>query len=344
MHNQLRKILVIRNDRLGDFMLAFPSFILLKQALPATEIHALVPSYTEQLADACSGIDRVVIDPGPRSGFFEQLKLLRQLRRNRYDAVITLYSTARIGLCVFLAQIPYRLAPATKIAQIFYNKRLGQHRSRSQKPEYAYNTDLCMKFLADFAIKTANQPTPPYLSFAEGYITELRVQFCKKHGVDPDRLLVFVHSGSAGSASNLTLGQYGELVRLLRSNKGHTIVLSAGPGENRAAEELATSLSGVPHVVYHSHEGLRRFAEHIQFADLFISGSTGPLHIAGTLNRPTVAFYPRRRSATALRWQTLNTDERRLDFSPPASAKESDMQSIDLGAAAELISSRLLMG
>jgi len=87
---------------------------------------------------------------------------------------------------------------------------------------------------------------------------------------------------------------------------------------------------------------LRRFAQHIQFADLFISGSTGPLHIAGALDRPTAAFYTRRRSATSLRWQTLNRPERRLAFSPPDTAAEEDMSAVDVTAAAAAISERFL--
>ena len=101
-------------------------------------------------------------------------------------------------------------------------------------------------------------------------------------------------------------------------------------------------LSNIPAVRYASHSGLGAFARHIQFADLFISGSTGPLHIAGALNRPTAAFYPTRRSATALRWQTLNSEERRLAFSPPPGKAESEMQQTDLAAAAEAISRAFL--
>ena len=83
----------------------------------------------------------------------------------------------------------------------------------------------------------------------------------------------------------------------------------------------------------------RRQALH---ADLFISGSTGPLHIAGALDRATAAFYPRRRSATPLRWQTLSADHHRLEFCPSVEAEESDMQSIDIQQAAMEISNTLL--
>jgi ADP-heptose:LPS heptosyltransferase len=131
--------------------------------------------------------------------------------------------------------------------------------------------------------------------------------------------------------------QYAALARSLRSERPFTLVITAGPGEEGAAELLSALLGDQRHVVHRSREGLRSFAMHLQFADLFISGSTGPLHVAGALDRPTAAFYTRRRSATALRWQTLNSPERRLAFSPPESAAEEDMSGVDVAGAAETI-------
>jgi hypothetical protein len=43
-----------------------------------------------------------------------------------------------------------------------------------------------------------------------------------------------------------------------------------------------------------------------------------------------------------LRWQTLNTPERRLAFTPPVTADEMDMSQIDIEAAANEISEKFL--
>ena len=66
--------------------------------------------------------------------------------------------------------------------------------------------------------------------------------------------------------------------------------------------------------MHFSKTGLQNFTEFLSIASLFISGSTGVLHIAGALNVPTVAFYPAKQSATALRWRTLNSDGKYLSF------------------------------
>lgn len=333
-----KKILVVRNDKLGDFMLSFPAFGLLKNSMPAARIYALVPEYTRDMAEACSWIDEVLIDKWQNKGAWTNLELLNLLRQHRFDAVITLFSTTRVGFCAFVARIPYRLAPATKLAQLFYNQRLVQRRSRSEKPEHAYNSDLVRRFCADHNTTPAQPPQPPLLQFNPDTVNKLRNKFCLQHDLSADQQLIFIHPGSGGSARNLSTSQYADLARRLRSTRGHTIIISAGPGEYENAHRLSKLLPGTDHVVYESRQGLRRFAEHIQFADLFIGGSTGPIHVAGALDRPTAAFYPRRRSATSLRWQTLNSPERRLSFSPPEEAEQEDMSQIDIDLVAKIIS------
>ena len=108
------------------------------------------------------------------------------------------------------------------------------------------------------------------------------------------------------------------------------------------ANKLSQLLKDTHHIVYPSTKGLVNFAKIIQLCELFIGGSTGPLHIAGALNRPTAAFYQRRRSATPLRWQTLNSEERRLAFTPPEDEHESDMQKINILEAANKINDKFL--
>jgi ADP-heptose:LPS heptosyltransferase len=328
------RLLVIRNDKLGDFMLAHPAFALLKRSLPETEVCALVPEYTREMAEACPWIDRVVIDPGG-TGWRGVNALTDQLRGETVDAAIALFSSDRVALALRFAGIPYRLAPATKWYQLLYTDRLRQRRSRSLKPEHAYNTDLAAYFLESRGVRPAALPEPPYLHFAEEEVRATREMFLRERGWIEGTRLVFVHAGSGGSSGTLPSGKFAELARRLSEVNGVRIVFSAGPSEAALAQQLASEVKGS--TVYESREGLRRFALHLAIADVFISGSTGPLHIAGALDRPTAAFYSRRRSATSLRWQTLNHPERRLAFSPPDDTGEADFSSIDIAHVSETI-------
>jgi len=84
---------------------------------------------------------------------------------------------------------------------------------------------------------------------------------------------------------------------------------------------------------------LSEFVKDLSVADGFMAGSTGPLHIAGALDVPTVGFYPRRRSATSLRWQTINAPKRRLAISPGASMPDLEsFEGLNIDALADQIS------
>lgn len=336
------KLLIVRNDKLGDFVLSFPVFSLIKLYCPDSELHAFVPQYTSELALNNKSIDHVIIDPGASAKLIEQYRILKLIRSEKYDAIITLFSTTRVGLFSFFSGSKYRLAPATKLAQIFYNHKLTQRRSKSLKPEYKYNIDLAIKYLSDIGVSVNELPPTPFLQFNENEMDTIHDDLYKNYNIDKNNKLIFIHPGTGGSATNINLKQYAELAKNLNLNEQHILVITSGPDELEHANKLSHLLDAVPHIVYNSTEGLIKFSKLIQLCDIFISASTGPLHIAGALDRPTAAFYQRRRSATPLRWQTLNSENRRLAFTPPETAGESDMSKIDIVEAAKKINKAYL--
>lgn len=342
MNNIPGRILVVRNDKLGDFMLAWPALSLLKQQFPEAEISVLIPAYTRPIADICPWIDNVLIDDQRKSALSDARHLARIIKKHNFDASITLFSEFRIALALWLAQIPLRISPATKLWQVFYTHTLTQRRSRSEKPEYKYNVDLARYFIGRFDLEPATLQNPPFLNFDKKELNRMKKEFMHAAHAPNNCKLVFVHPGSGGSANNLSLKQYASLIENLSVDPDLFFILTAGPGEMDKASKLSELLNDINHAIFHSQEGLINFAKHIAFCSLFISGSTGPLHIAGALNIHTAAFYPSRRSATSLRWETMNQKNRRLAFSPEKIEKDSDMSAIDMNICAEKILNKLV--
>jgi len=350
--NNIQKILFVRNDKLGDLLVSFSAFAVLKKNLPNTEIHVLVSKYTAPMAKLCKYIDQVIVEPSTylnsssnKVSFTQKikhiLKLNKQLKEQNYDAIITLFSSLPVALAAILAKIPIRIAPATKISQIFYNYRITQRRSRSEKPEHRYNQDLSEYLLSLLNISQLQTVKPPFLEFPIEKVNQVKADFISSHNIAKDSLFVFIHPGTGGSARNLSPTQFAQLANNLTSKRPITIVVSFGPNEEDAAKLVYSDVTHAK-VLYESKSGLESFSQHLQFSDCFICGSTGPLHIAGVLDRPTAAFYTRRRSATSLRWQTLNSEKNRLAFSPPETAEAEDMSSVDIKDAATKISQQFL--
>ncbi|MBZ5487402.1 glycosyltransferase family 9 protein [Halomonas aquamarina] len=341
-----KKLLVVRNDKIGDFMLAWPALACLKSASPAPHVTVLVPSYTAPLAHACPWVDDVIIDPGPQANKAAQKGLIESVKAARFDAQLTLFSTPRIGWLGFRAGIALRVAPATKWAQLFYNVRIRQRRSRSEKPEYQYNVDLACALLARLSLTLNTLPTPPFWPLADIRRIEQRQWLEGATEAPSSARLIVVHPGSGGSAVNLSVDQYAALIeRIEHQVNGSTThwLISAGPGEEAGAQSLIDRLksNGIGARRLPASTSVAEFAQQLAGTDMLIAGSTGPLHIAGCLNIATAGFYPAKRSATPLRWQTCNGADRRLAFSPPASADQQDMAAIDIDAAARQISALL---
>ncbi|GGB41768.1 ADP-heptose--LPS heptosyltransferase II [Oceanisphaera marina] len=330
----MKRILVVRNDKIGDFMLAWPAFAMLKAS---TDCHvtALVPGYTQALAELCPSIDQVMIDPGKSANSAAQQNLLEQLKCGDFDAVICLFSNFRNAKLMWQARIVQRWAPATKLAQLLYNHRVTQRRSQSTKPEYEYNLDLVRAFLQHNGI-TIIEPKPPYLTFNEAELARFKSELARQLDVDASKPWLLIHAGSGGSANNLSVEQYADLLaRLWETYPGLQPILTAGPGEQALAQQVVDQ---VGQRVALAHDlALPDFCRLLACGSLFVAGSTGPLHIAAALDVPTVGFFPLRRSATPLRWRPLNSEGRHLAFHPPANVEVEDMSQVDIAEVAAAV-------
>lgn len=323
----MKRVLVVRNDKIGDFMLAWPAFAMLKASTDC-HITALVPGYTQALAELCPSIDQVMIDPGKAADSAARQHLLEQLKCGDFDAVICLFSNFRNAKLMWQAGIAQRWAPATKLAQLLYNHRVTQRRSRSAKPEYEYNLDLVRAFLQHNEIKIT-EPKPPYLTFNEAELAQFKSEQARLLDVDASQPWLLIHAGSGGSANNLSVAQYADLLgRLWETYPRLQPILTAGPGEQALAQQVVDQVGQRVALAYNL--ALPDFCRLLACGSLFVAGSTGPLHIAAALDVPTVGFFPLRRSATPLRWRPLNSEGRHLAFHPPANAKVEDMSQVNI--------------
>ncbi|MBJ7549203.1 glycosyltransferase family 9 protein [Marinomonas ostreistagni] len=321
------KILVVRNDKIGDFVLALPAFKAIKQAFPNATVVALVPAYTMDIAKACEWIDEVILDPKKPD---EIKSFSKVLQAKQFDAAICLFSNTYNAKLVRKARIPVRVAPATKWVQFLYTHTLRQQRSKSEKPEYQYNLEL-----ADYLIKVLNGPkhtTSPHhlLSVSDDLKMAQKSKLNKMLGVSFEQRTCFIHPVTGGSSNTLTQAQWSKLIIFLNQLTPTHFVITAGPGESAISKALVDSMEDKVEriTLYDENDGVEDFVRSIAVADLFIAGSTGPLHIAGALDVPTIGFYPKKRSSTPLRWQTLNSKGRWFPIKP--NEQQEDLTQLDI--------------
>ena len=300
-------ILVVRTDKLGDFVTALPALYVLKEHDPKNTIIACVAPLNRALAEECSFIDEVIIDSGQPLGQF-----VEEIRGVKADVSITLFSNTRVALAQFLARIPNRIAPATKLAQLFYNQRVKQRRSQVEMAEYEYNLELT-KVLFE-SIETGFRQ--PLCLFEQEALVSVYENFCTTHNVS--RPVVAFHPGFGGSSdANWTLQEYVTLVKLVAKNPDVQVVMTFGPGEEDLYSESLVLCEGVDVVFYQSTEGIVAFTKLLASFKLFVSTSTGTYHLAALVNIPTMTFFGDSLFASVKRWKAVSAAEKQHPFMLP---------------------------
>jgi len=319
-------ILVVRTDKLGDFITALPTLYALKRHDPDNRIVACVAPLNRELAAACDFIDEIVVDSGG-----SVIALASKLRAVKADVSVTLFSNTRVAIAQFLARIPRRIAPATKLAQLFYTDRVPQRRSKAERAEYEYNLQLAQSLFPQMALSCRQ----PLLRFSEPEIAVTYRRFCEKYGIA--KPVVAFHPGFGGSSdANWTLDEYLELVKTLEYHYDIQVVMTFGPDEDALRREAMEKARGLNIVFYSSREGLVEFARLLASFRLFVSTSTGTYHLAAAVGTQTMTFFADTLFASVKRWKAVSGEEKQhpymLSSDPVRRAEQFEQVKRDLNA------------
>lgn len=297
-------ILVVRNDKLGDFITALPTLYVLKHYDVSNRIIALVAPLNRKLAESCNFIDEVIVDESE-----DILELAFKIKQARIDASITLFSNTRVALAQWIARVPLRIAPATKIAQIFYNRRITQRRSEVKMAEFEYNLQLSRALFPELSLDFPK----PLLVF-EGAV-EAYQSFCQEFNIT--KPVVAFHPGFGGSSdANWTLSEYIELVRIAEAVENIDVVMTFGPDEEKLYDEAKALLGESGIVLYRSVGSVVDFAKLLSSFKLFISTSTGTYHLASAVGCETFTFFADTLFASSARWKSIG--EKQSHFMIPS--------------------------
>ena len=308
----ITKILIIRTDRLGDCILSTPVIAALKSVNKNAVVDILTSPYTADVFSDNPCVDDIIIDDSLKHSIFskEFRALIKNIAARQYDICFILHITARAALIPFLARIPERVSPASKIYQFLSTMRVRQKRSACELNEAEYNLDLIRRSCGInfenqqprlFFNQSAADFTDSYLNEVFGELRNISYDEFKKS----DRKLILVHPGSGGSAVNMSPHKYAELIEKLHS-EGFEIFLSTGPAEEKLKETILSKLSFKP--LYYKNKfftggsALKKTFALLSRSSAVIAPSTGIMHAAAALEKPLVALFCPIFVCTPRRW------------------------------------------
>ncbi|MCT7447127.1 glycosyltransferase family 9 protein [Aliarcobacter skirrowii] len=280
-------LLITRHDKIGDFIVSLPLFKAIKEQYPDTKLTALVSKVNFDFAKQLEFIDDVIL--------YDKNDLdntLKEIKSKQFDASISCFIDVTLGKILYKSGIKIRVAPATKIAQIFFNKRVKQRRSKVEKTEWQYNLDLAKIVFPEIRLDF----TRPLLNF----------------DIKKEKRVIF-HTGFGGSSDgNLKLDDYLRLAKSIEDSS-YEIVFSFGPDDIESKKYIESNLD-FKAVIYDSKGTLLDFTKYIASSTLFVSTSTGPMHLAGATNTQTLSFFGDSLFASSKRWATISDDKKQNNF------------------------------
>ena len=262
------RVLIVRPDHIGDLVLTLPIAKCLRDNYPKLHIEFLVSNYNAPLLKYVNYIDGYIILDYTKS---QPGHLISQLDKGRYHIAIFAKPGWLTVFASFIADIPVRIGTARRPYSLLFNKKLNYSRKHSNYHE----SELNLMMLQALGIKPDLRTALPEIQVDSSGRANLA-------GIVKDEAYVVIHPGSKGSAPNWPVESYVKLMDKLSDQKKVVVT-----GKDESIPELPGKVINL--VDKTDFDGLLSI---ISKASLFISGSTGPLHVASACGVPVIGLFP----------------------------------------------------
>ena len=293
------RILLVRLSAIGDVLQCLHALAALRAARPGASIHWLVEDRCASILQGHPHLDGVVVFA--RSAFRREvrrpwlwpaaiariLRLRRELRALRPTVSVELQGNLKGALLARLAGAPRRIGLAPGQGGKEKSHRFATEHVRLPAPP-VHRADRARALLAPLGVGAAAPPPEVAGVAAAGPWAE---ESLRALGLKPGRYAVF-HPGVSGFGDfkRWPPERYADLARRLRDDRGLPVLLTAGPGEEALADEVAAASGGAARRAPPTRS-LAELGALLARAAVVVGADTGPVHLAAVLGVPTVALF-----------------------------------------------------
>jgi len=290
-----KKILIVRTDRIGDVVLTLPMAAALKHYFPQSHITFAGRKYTAPIAQNCTFIDETIVFPDNLQSV-PASELLPMLKNKNFDTVFLVSPNYQASLLMFLARIPHRIGNGFRWFSFLYNNRIWEHRSKVKYHELEYN----LRMLKGVGVEVPFDKSTTRYGLRVSKETNTAVsKMLSELSVPEKHPIIVVHPGSGGSAIDLPLEKFHELVVSLEREQLGTILITGNKQEEALCAEVAEETRAIN---LSGKFSLTELMGIIGKSDIFVSNSTGTLHMAAAMGKHVIGFYPKIKVCSAKRW------------------------------------------
>ncbi len=303
------RVLVVRNDRIGDLILSTPVISTIRANYSDAFIGMFVSEYAKEVVTGNRDLNVVISDENITKNFSIKLffSLVNKIKREKFDTALILFPSFWVCAMIFLSGIKRRISHGSKwYVFLFCNEILIQRRSRVEKHEADYNLDLA-RVLG--GIKKIIRKTK--VSYRDESVTKIK-KLLEEYKIK--ECFGIMHCGSGGSARNWSALKYAQLADMIIEKLRFNLVFTGTAKDYRMIGEVKGLMKNKPVEILNCN-GLSDLAALISLSKLFVGPSTGPLHIAVSLNIPALGIFSPVLVQSKKRWGPY-CSERAIVLSP----------------------------
>ena len=285
-----RRILIVRQDRMGDAVLATPIPREIKKAFPDAYVAVLAREYTKSIFENNPNVDEIItLESIKEKPFWQAVK---EIRKRKFTDALMLLPDERLNYLLFFAGIKRRVGVGMKFFQtITFVKEV----SRNKYIPLRHEADYCMDLARAIGVKTFDVRTEIHFSEKE----KEQIEKLKNDYAPEGEKIIAVHTDDGGSSPNTTVEEYEQLIKeLLKLQSVKVAVTTFNPPEK---------LRNIPNVLYLARSK-REFLMDVATFDLMISSSTGPSHVAAAVGVKTLTLFCRLPANSPALWSPMGND------------------------------------
>ena len=294
---QYKRILIVRLSAIGDVVNVLPALSVLRKNYPSSYIAWLVEDRAKDILCDNPEINEIFVFPrkkwskGIRSPltFIKTIKeaivFFKRLRNNNFDLIIDFHGNLKSGLMTMLSgkcpKLGFDRKSCKEYNYIFTNMHVHLESKR------IHRVDKNLELLKFLNINTSGSNPQIFIPQQDKRSVENFLQ----QNCDNKKPLIVIHPGTSafGEYKRWSARNFAILASKLKEELEASVIFTCGPTDTEVIKEIRTHMDNNKMISFCSN--LKQLTEIINHADIFISGDTGPMHIASVMKRPVVAIF-----------------------------------------------------
>jgi lipopolysaccharide heptosyltransferase II len=294
----VKRILCVRLDRLGDILMTTPAIHALRTSSPGRHITLLTSSVGAQAAPFLGDVDDVIAYDAPWHGLAPNpapaidLAMQRTLEARRFDAaaIFTVYSQSALpaAMLCYLAGIPRRLAHCRENPYALLTDWVSE-----TEPQNGVRHEVERQLALVARVGAVSSDTRMRFEVSAHARRALDARLAAR-GIPANGPWFVIHPGASAASRRYPAERFGEAAAHLVRATSWPILLTGTAGEAPLIDEVIDAAGSPARAYLHDFSGelsIAEFAALIERTAVLVTNNSGPVHLASALATPVVDLY-----------------------------------------------------